>query len=89
MVCFACDILFQMQTLTHELETELGPDTGDLALRTGIHSGAVTGKCEKSTACTRNTVTNITLFSHSRKSWYLTRPESPIPIVSTIVSCLM
>jgi 3'5'-cyclic nucleotide phosphodiesterase len=42
MVRFACDIMERMITLTRELEVELGPDTGDLKLRAGIHSGAVT-----------------------------------------------
>lgn len=42
LVRFAKDILQSMQVLTKELEVQLGPDTGDLMLRTGIHSGAVT-----------------------------------------------
>ena len=33
MVRFARDIMQQMRVLTRELEVELGPDTGDLALR--------------------------------------------------------
>ncbi|CAB9496653.1 Receptor-type guanylate cyclase gcy [Seminavis robusta] len=36
------DILARMNILTRELETTLGPETGDLALRVGIHSGPVT-----------------------------------------------
>lgn len=42
MVRFAHDILQRMQVLTKELEMRLGPDTADLSLRVGIHSGAVT-----------------------------------------------
>ena len=43
MVKFARLILAKMHGLTKELETRLGPDTGDLSLRVGIHSGSVTG----------------------------------------------
>lgn len=39
---FAKDIMSTMRTLTRDLETTLGPDTGDLALRIGLHSGPVT-----------------------------------------------
>jgi Adenylate and Guanylate cyclase catalytic domain len=41
---FARDCLHRMSTLTSKLEVSLGPDTGDLKLRIGIHSGQVTGK---------------------------------------------
>lgn len=40
---FARDIMIQMDTSTKALEMTLGPDTGDLSLRIGIHSGPVTG----------------------------------------------
>eukprot|EP00934_Nitzschia_sp_Nitz4_P009323 Nitzschia sp. Nitz4//scaffold136_size62208//4385//8376//NITZ4_006361-RA/size62208-augustus-gene-0.5-mRNA-1//-1//CDS//3329535597//9313//frame0 len=43
MVRFARDILAKMVSLTKELEVSLGPDTGDLSLRIGVHSGPVTG----------------------------------------------
>lgn len=39
---FANDIMAKMRTLTRELEATLGPDTGDLVLRIGLHSGPVT-----------------------------------------------
>jgi len=42
MVRFARDIMNKFQVLTNRLEVELGPDTGGLGLRIGIHSGAVT-----------------------------------------------
>ena len=42
MARFASDILNKMYSLTKELEVTLGPDTGDLALRIGMHSGPVT-----------------------------------------------
>ncbi|CAB9501720.1 Receptor-type guanylate cyclase gcy [Seminavis robusta] len=42
MAKFGRDILQRMNTLTKELEVLLGPDTGDLGLRIGIHSGPVT-----------------------------------------------
>lgn len=42
MVRFARDVLDRMQVTTKELEVSLGPDTGDLNLRIGIHSGPVT-----------------------------------------------
>ena len=39
---FANDIMHVMCTLARDMETTLGPDTGDLALRIGLHSGPVT-----------------------------------------------
>ncbi|CAB9501709.1 Receptor-type guanylate cyclase gcy [Seminavis robusta] len=42
MAKFGQDILQRMNVLTKELEVLLGPDTGDLKLRIGIHSGPVT-----------------------------------------------
>jgi class 3 adenylate cyclase len=42
MARFAKDILEKMNHLTKRLEITLGPDTGDLQLRIGIHSGPVT-----------------------------------------------
>eukprot|EP00980_Cylindrotheca_fusiformis_P024138 scaffold11571_cov122-Cylindrotheca_fusiformis.AAC.1 len=39
---FARDCLKKMKEVTLKLEVSLGPDTGDLDLRTGIHSGQVT-----------------------------------------------
>ena len=42
MARFSRDILSKMNVLTKELEVTLGPDTGELALRVGMHSGPVT-----------------------------------------------
>lgn len=42
MVLFAYKISRKMSKLTKELETILGPDTADLQLRIGIHTGPVT-----------------------------------------------
>ncbi|CAB9505736.1 Receptor-type guanylate cyclase gcy [Seminavis robusta] len=39
---FARDIIAKMRSLTKALEVSLGPDTGDLDLRVGVHSGPVT-----------------------------------------------
>ncbi|GKY99152.1 hypothetical protein MPSEU_000870700 [Mayamaea pseudoterrestris] len=39
---FARDMLTSTRQLTKRLETSLGPDTGDLDMRVGIHSGPVT-----------------------------------------------
>jgi class 3 adenylate cyclase len=39
---FVRDILEKMSQLTKKLEVTLGPDTGDLTLRIGVHSGPVT-----------------------------------------------
>jgi hypothetical protein len=33
------DVLKQINCLTKELEIKFGPDTGDLKLRIGLHSG--------------------------------------------------
>jgi hypothetical protein len=40
---FAMDCMLKMRSLSHQLELAFGPDTGDLSLRIGIHSGPVTG----------------------------------------------
>ena len=42
MARFARDCLGAMNDLTKKLEITLGPDTGDLSLRIGLHSGPVT-----------------------------------------------
>jgi class 3 adenylate cyclase len=42
MACFANDIMIKMNVLVKEVEVSLGPDTGDLSLRIGIHSGPIT-----------------------------------------------
>jgi Adenylate and Guanylate cyclase catalytic domain len=39
---FARDCMFRMHEVTRSLEVSLGPDTGDLSMRMGIHSGPVT-----------------------------------------------
>lgn len=42
MARFATDCIYRMQKIVKALETTLGPDTGDLAMRIGLHSGQVT-----------------------------------------------
>jgi class 3 adenylate cyclase len=42
MARFASDCMHKFSVLTKKLEVRLGPDTGDLGLRTGLHSGQVT-----------------------------------------------
>lgn len=42
MARFARDCMVRMRFLTKKLEVTLGPDTGDLAMRMGMHSGPVT-----------------------------------------------
>lgn len=42
MTRFANDCLKAMAKLTRQLESVLGPDTADLQLRIGLHSGPVT-----------------------------------------------
>jgi len=39
---FAGDIMVKMNKLVKELEVTLGPDTGELSLRIGMHSGPIT-----------------------------------------------
>jgi class 3 adenylate cyclase len=39
---FARECMLRMQVLVRKLEVTLGPDTGDLSMRMGIHSGPVT-----------------------------------------------
>lgn len=42
MARFARDCLYKMWTLTTNLEVSLGPETADLCMRVGLHSGPVT-----------------------------------------------
>jgi len=42
MTKFARECLRKVTDLTHKLESTLGPDTGDLSMRFGLHSGPVT-----------------------------------------------
>jgi hypothetical protein len=42
MARFARDCLYRFSIITKQLEVQLGPGTGDLGLRIGLHSGAVT-----------------------------------------------
>jgi class 3 adenylate cyclase len=42
MAKFACNCLKQTYLLARNLEVSLGPDTADLTLRVGLHSGPVT-----------------------------------------------
>ena len=42
MALFARDCLLKTNELTRKLECSLGPNTGDLAIRIGLHSGPVT-----------------------------------------------
>ena len=43
MARFARDVLHITQKVTEQLQLELGPDTADLGIRVGLHSGPVTG----------------------------------------------
>lgn len=43
MARFAGEILKEMSKLVKSLEVSLGPDTADLTVRIGMHSGPVTG----------------------------------------------
>ena len=43
MVRFARDCLSKMRSLSNKLEVMLGPDTSELGIRIGLHSGPVTG----------------------------------------------
>lgn len=42
MVRFARDCLYQMSIITNELADELGPETMELRMRVGLHSGPTT-----------------------------------------------
>jgi len=42
MVRFAWDCLVKMNEVTRELESSLGPETGELSMRVGLNSGPVT-----------------------------------------------
>ena len=42
MARFAKECMHKMKDVTRKLEVHLGPDTGELSLRAGFHSGPVT-----------------------------------------------
>ena len=42
MAKFSRDCMEKMNSLVHRLEPKLGPDTGELMVRAGLHSGPVT-----------------------------------------------
>jgi class 3 adenylate cyclase len=42
MARFARDCVMAFNAVVKHLEAELGPDTGDLGIRVGVHSGPVT-----------------------------------------------
>lgn len=42
MARFAWDCMVIMREITRDLETQLGPDTGELSMRFGLNSGPVT-----------------------------------------------
>jgi class 3 adenylate cyclase len=42
MARFAQECMLRIQTLTRKLEVTFGPDTGELSMRMGMHSGPVT-----------------------------------------------
>ncbi|CAB9525101.1 Receptor-type guanylate cyclase gcy [Seminavis robusta] len=42
MAKFAREIMYKLHEVTRSLEVSLGPDTGDLSMRVGLHSGPVT-----------------------------------------------
>lgn len=55
MARFARDCKNRMNEVTRQLELTLGPDTGDLKMRFGMHSGPVTaGKVPPLNCCHRN-----------------------------------
>lgn len=39
---FARDCLRELHSVTRKLEAKLGPDTSDLTIRVGLHSGPIT-----------------------------------------------
>ena len=51
MARFARDCLQTVNDLTKKLEVTLGPDTGDLQIRTGLHSGPVTAGVLRGEVC--------------------------------------
>eukprot|EP00980_Cylindrotheca_fusiformis_P014244 scaffold3765_cov117-Cylindrotheca_fusiformis.AAC.1 len=48
---FACDCLKKMHEMTRKMEVSLGPDTTELDLRIGIHSGQVTAGVLRGERC--------------------------------------
>ena len=62
---FAADCIRSFNTLVSKLEVTLGPDTGDLGVRVGIHSGQVTA------GVLRGDRARFQLFGDTMNVWYV------------------
>jgi class 3 adenylate cyclase len=63
MAGFAAKCMNAMLAVTRSLEVRLGPDTGELKLRVGLHSGQVTAGVLKGAKA------RFQLFGNMRNSW--------------------
>mmetsp|Transcript_28263 Transcript_28263/g.66101 ORF Transcript_28263/g.66101 Transcript_28263/m.66101 type:complete len:91 (+) Transcript_28263:1184-1456(+) len=78
MVRFARDCLDSMTMVCNSLIVELGPDTADLALRVGLHSGAVTAgvlRGQKAGIVTFLNSSCLEILSTRRQGWNPTAGE--------------
>ena len=73
MVRFAKDCMFKAWALTQKLEVKLGPDTADLSLRVGLHSGPVTA------GVLRGERSRFQLFGDTVSAFTLTLPRQWSP----------
>ena len=75
MVRFAHKCLHEMIRITRDLEVILGPGTGDLRARVGLHSGPVTGGKSQLRAktCDLNTISSSSGIIRGEKSTFQVR----------------
>ena len=80
MARFANECLVKMHSLTQQLEVALGPDTNELVLRVGLHSGPVVA------GVLRGEKSRFQLFGDTVRFIYLYIPTSVYPFVTSILT---
>jgi hypothetical protein len=81
MTKFARDCRHAMADVCCRLEKILGPDTGELQIRFGLHSGPVTGKSVGSIKLLWLSVEYLMTMIIVSFSWCLTRSKRKVSII--------
>lgn len=87
MARFALVCVRKMPSYVKMMETQFGPDTGDLSLRIGMHSGPVTGGCLRGKGARRfqlfgDTMTTAQLMLANSKSGFVHVSEATAKLLS-------